>query len=270
MATHGILAGAPAARSLIGQIKDSRDLTMPLISVIDADVRLSAETMGFGTWRTGRSATSISLHDGQLLVNLAEMVLPGGGAAEGEIAIEGSPTTPNYTAHWHIDDVEIKDLTTGLVGTPLVRGKGSVTLDLKSSGSSGMDLLSRLDGRIDIAMPKGGMATCTIRELAAFATAAQQQGCRMVTSLAPFKASAWAASGVMTADRVEAYSGGDLMKIEGNVDLVTSFMHVDISSTTLGATELGVDAQRVDHARARDFVTIDGRPDDARIGGKLR
>ena len=260
------VAPVPASpKSLVGILKASRDLTLPLIGALDADLRVSAETVTIGSFKAGRSAASLALRDGQMLFNLADMVLPGGGIAEGEITIQGVATTPNYTAHGRIEDVELSELTTALAGTPMLRGKGEVQFDFKGSGRAGMDLLSRLNGQIQVDMAGGGAATCTLPELAAMAASEMGDGCKTATSLAPFKAMASSTNGVLAFDQVEAMSGSSRLRFDGNVDLVTSVMHFNVTATS-PLSEISVQGEQPPDAEAaREVIAIRGRPDEAKI-----
>ena len=252
---------APAARSLVGFLKSAHNLTLPLIGELDADVRVSAESIAFGGWQSGRSALSLALRDSQLLLNLADMVILGGGTAAGEIAILGTPTIPNYTSHGRFDEIELADFTTVLAGTPLLAGKGQVVFDLKSSGGAGIDLLSRLSGHIDVGMPGGGSATCTMKELGTLAL----NGCRSTTALAPFNAAISTTNGVVAADRMEAMAGRERLRIEGTMDLVTSIMNVTVTSSTPQVIDAAREPGEIDRFEVRDFVSVRGRPDEPQI-----
>ena len=252
---------APAARSLVGFLKSAHNLTLPLIGELDADVRVSAESIAFGGWQSGRSALSLALRDSQLLLNLADMVIPGGGTAAGEIAILGTPTIPNYTSHGRFDDIELAGFTTVLAGTPLLAGQGQVVFDLKSSGAAGIDLLSRLRGHIDVGMPGGGSAACTMKELGTLA----QNGCRSTTALAPFNAAISTTNGVVAADRMEAMAGAERLRIEGTMDLVTSIMNINVIAATPQAIDAAREPGAVERFEVRDFVSVRGRPDQPQI-----
>lgn len=257
------LAAASSA-SLLPQLKAARDLTLPMTGTIDADMRISTEALVLGSWQAGRSAASISLRDGQLLANLAELTLPGGGNAAAEFAIQGAPTIPNYTAHGRLDAVELSSLTSGLVGTPMVRGVGGVVFDLRASGGVGIDVLSRLSGRIDVDLPDGGAAGCTMKDLAAVAQSGAdplpEQLCRTATTLQPAKATISLTSGIVTAGSVGATAGGDQLRLSGTVDLVTRILDLTVAATPLQRAE-PVGSKQVMELPPREVITIRGRPE---------
>lgn len=245
---------AATGTSLMAQFKAARDLTLPLAGLIDADVRVSAEKLTIGSVQGQNGAASLTLHDGQLLLDLAEVTMAGGGSARGEVAIQGWATTPNYVVRGQLDDVELADFTTPLVGLQVLRGRGGIEIDLKASGASGMDVLSKLTGRIDLAMPNGGTAACSIKGIALAAQSPEgneaAQPCRAATTLGPLKASALLNNGIVTIDRFEAVSGGDHMRLSGGVDLVTSVIDVAVSAQPVATGEA-----------VRDLVKVRGRPE---------
>lgn len=254
-----------SGRSLISHLKGARDLTLPLMGMINADVRMSAQTTVLGSWRAGRSAVSVSLRDGQLVANLADLVLGDGTTVMGDVIIEGSATAPDYTLYGRIDGVELGALTDGLVGAPLLRGKGQIVIDLKGQGRAGMDVLSRLNGQIGLSMPDGGSATCTVRELAASAAGAPFEGCRTSTTMKPFKAAATSTNGVFTAENVEAQSGSDVVRVDGTLDLVTSIMKLKVTSTT-PASGIAVPGEAAfETPIIRETVLVQGRPEEVQI-----
>jgi AsmA protein len=257
-AANGKLASASS--SLIGLLKATRDLTLSLIGALDADVRMSAETVTFGQLQVGRSALSLALRDGEMLMDLADMALPGGGAVSGELSIRGLRTAPDYTARGRIQGAELADFSALLAGTVMALGKGDVMFDLKASGGAGIDVLSRMTGRIEIAMPNGGLATCALRELASL-----RDGCHSTTLLAPFQAYLAVTNGIISAERVEAMTGYDRARIEGTMDLVTSTMDLKISTTARSAIETTSQTEPQERFAVRDLIVVRGRTDGPQI-----
>jgi len=257
--------GGPAGKSLIAQLKATRDLSLPLMTALDADLRISAETLTAGPFKAGRSAASLALRDGHLLFNLADMELSSGGSVDGEIEIEGLTTPPRYTVHGRMQGIEMADVTTLIAGMPMLRGRGTMHFDFKAGGLAGMDLLSRLNGSIQVDMPRGGVATCTIKELTTMAASQMADTCRSSTSLASFKSMASATNGVIAFEQIEVASGSNRLRLDGTVDLVTSILNLDVSATAPPSAVAVVGEQPPDSAPTRDVIGIRGRTDDAKI-----
>jgi hypothetical protein len=242
-----------AGSSLLAQFKGARDLTLPLSGLIDTDVRFSAEKITLGAILGQGAAASLTQHEGQLLLDVAEVSFAGGGRARGEVAINGWATTPNYAVRGQLENVELGDVSTVLAGLPMVRGRGTLDVDLKASGASGMDVLSKLSGRAGFTMPDGGTVSCSMKGIAAAAQAPKAgdaNPCRLATPLAPFKASGVVTNGVLTIDQFNAVSGEDQMRMTGGVDLVTSVIDVGVSSRPVTTGEA-----------AHEIVKVRGRPE---------
>jgi hypothetical protein len=242
----------PPDASLMGQFRSARDVTLPLLGALDTDIRVSAETITAGPVLAQRAAASLSLHDGQLLIDVASMTLRDGAQANGEISIEGWATAPNYKVRGSVIDTEIGDATQALVGVALMRGRGDVAVDLSASGTSGIDVLSKLNGSVGVTLTNGGTVGCSLKALSAAATAADSgEPCRTSTSVGPLRASASLASGIVSINKFETDVGGEPLRLTGGIDLVTRIMDVTGSA--------GADT-------ARDLFTVRGRPEAPTFG----
>lgn len=249
-----VVAAGQTGTSLLAQFKAARDLTLPLAGLINADVRFSAEKFTLGSLQGLNGAASLTLREGQLLLDVAEVGLPGGGRAHGEIAIQGWTTTPNYAVKGQVADIDLGEAATALTGVALVRGRGGLGVNVRASGSSGLDVLSKLSGKVDFSMPEGGSVSCSIRSIALAAQAGEtpEAGsvCRTSTTVEPLKATATLANGIVAIDRFEAVSGGDQLRMTGTVDLVASFIDVTASAQPIAAGEAN-----------REIVKVRGRPE---------
>ena len=251
--------------SLLPVIKKAQDLSLPLLGSVDADLRVSASAVSLGTWQAGRVAASLRSREDQVTLTLAELVLPELGSAEGDLTILWGGLAPQFHAKGQVSGAEMKGLTTALIGVDLLSGRGNIAFDVTAAGRTGMDLLTRLDGRFDIELPGGAWARCGIAELKAYKDAVATDGCTTVTSLSPFGTGLVATNGVLRAGGVEAQAGGQLMKLSGSVDLVTSVVDVSVSSFTPTLGAISFDENPGDGAGLLDRVVVTGRADDLNI-----
>lgn len=254
-----------AGKSLISQFKSARDLSLPLLGAVDADLRFSAETLTAGPLKGGRAAASLALRDGHLVFNLADMELANGGTIDGEIGIEGLLATPSYSVQGRMQGGEMSDAASMIAGFPMLRGRGSLHFDFRAGGRAGMDVLSRLNGTIQLDMPSGGVAMCSLRELTASAASESVEACRSSTSLAAFKSAATVTNGVIAFDQIDIASGSNRMRLDGTLDLVSSAIHLNVSATAPQSSVAVVGEQPPDLAPARDILAIRGRADDVKI-----
>jgi AsmA protein len=246
--------------SLMGQFKVARDLTLPLLGLIDSDVRLSAEKITLGGIQAQNGAASLSLREGQMLLTVVDVGVKDS-HMHGEIAIEGSTTTPNYKVRGGFKNGDMSEATIALVGTALLRGRGDVDVDLTASGSAGLDVLSKLSGKIRLGLPDGGAAACSLKGLMVAAEAGEQDvshPCQSYTSLGPVKADATLTSGIVRIDHFETAAGPDPLRLSGTLDLVTRIMDVTVSSNPPAPDQ------------ARDLVTVRGRPETPTYGRRKK
>ena len=251
--TPYLAAGPPpeeAGTSLMGRFKAARDLTLPLLGFINADARFSADKIRLGALEGERAALGLNLNDGRLLIDLADLAVPGGGQARGELTIEGWTTMPNYTIRGGVERASMPDVWAALTGTQVGSGRGNIAVDLKASGASGIDVLSKLDGKVGVELPSGGTVSCSVGSIAAAARAQQmpvEGPCATFTTVGPLKASAALTHGFLTLEPVEAMSGADRVRMTGSVDLLTRIMDLSASSQSGAGGDVS--------------VTVRGRPE---------
>jgi hypothetical protein len=260
----------PPPTGLIGRLKGVRELGLPFLTALDADLRLSAETVSAGASTLEGAAASMALRDGRLLLNIADVVLPGGAHAGGEIVVDGSAAVPQFGLNSRIESVDLTVLSKIVSGVELARGTGTARFDFTSSGLSGMDALSRLNGSVDADLPDGGGVPCTLRS-AATLSLPNGEGCRGWTTLAPMTAKASLVNGVATLDHIEGIaSTGHRMRLDGTVDLVTRVVDLTLSATP---AEPRTDVSDLDAAlvramvRSSEHLRLRGRPDALTVEG---
>src|SRR5690606_23452456 len=91
------------SRALDQKFSLSRLITWPdwiepaptlLVEQVDADLRLSSELVTFGDHPLGRGAATISLEQGRLLADVAELELGSGARGSGQLSIDFAPAAP--------------------------------------------------------------------------------------------------------------------------------------------------------------------------------
>lgn len=250
----GAASGGPA-RSLLAAVKSATDLRWPLIGIVDVDMRLSAEQVKAGPYEAGRAAASLSMRDGQLLFNLAEVLLPDGAHGRGEFNITGSPSLPNFALRGRVEDVELGNVAGIVAGQTFVRGRGHVVFDLATSGSAGADVVQRLSGKLETRFDNGATISCSHKSIAAAARANRSAAdlCAASASIGPATLSAEIARGRLRTEKVEVTSGDELVRLVGNYDLTTA--GIDIAITSGPALPAG--AAHPD----REVILVRGRPE---------
>jgi len=257
----------PMPRTILAALAAAPDVRWPMLGHVDADLRLSAEQVQIGSFEAGQSAASLTIQAGQLVFNVAEMLLDDGARAVFEFGSSGTASYPNYVLRGRLEDADLSVVSQVLAGVALARAKGKVVFNLTSSGTSGIDLLSRIAGKVDVAMPEGGMIACNHRALALAAKPTRPVGdrtagdiCGAGLTVAPVTLGAKLNSGLVIADKVDVTAGDELVSLKGTFDLVTSA--IDMSLTAGPVSPLRPDGSRPDPLRTdRSVVTMKGRPD---------
>jgi len=136
---------------------------------INADIRLSAKTLSAGGYTFGPAAATISMKDGALSADIAEIALDVGRAA-GQISIDFNRYIPKLTVRGQFEDVAVGRWTELLAGKRYLEGKGRLFAELTSQGTRLPQILGELSGRIEMAIPETGTIALSAAELDAAGT----------------------------------------------------------------------------------------------------
>jgi AsmA protein len=204
-----------------------------LVRQLDADLRISARSVAVGSDRFGRCAASVSIKDGKLMGELAEMELEQGGSGEGQVGVDMTMAEPRYTLRANLQDVDMKAIGLRL-GTPTLEGSGDFSVDLAGEGSSADEIVATLSGTLALEMREGARLGLSLEALAAIPDAAPHvagwgnvmNGATAVDTLvARFTAS----RGVFTAGDVEAANSDRTIKALGTVSASDRLLDVTVS-----------------------------------------
>lgn len=207
--------------------------TPSLVRQLDADLRISARSVAVGSDRFGRCAASVSIKDGKLLGELAEMELEQGGSGEGQIGVDMTMPDPRYTLRASLQDVDMKAIGMHL-GGPALEGSGDVSIDLAGEGATAAEILSSLSGNVSLDMREGARLGMSVEALAAMSDAAQHAagwgnvagGSTAVDTLvARFTAS----RGIFTASDIEAANSDRTIKALGTISASDRLMDLTVS-----------------------------------------
>lgn len=124
-------------------------LTVPLGMHLDADMRISADRVQFGSFELGRLATTIALKDGRLLADIADVKF-NGGEGGGQISADFTGFVPKVTVRGKLDQIDLSMLSGSLAGGQFLTGKAGVVADLFGSGTTMNDLIGGMAGKIAV------------------------------------------------------------------------------------------------------------------------
>ncbi len=139
-------------------------LAQPAAPHIDADIRLSTKTLMSGSHKLGPAAAAISLSDGVLSADIAEITLDSG-RATGQISVDFNRYIPKLALRGRLEDIEMDKWLDTLIGHPTVSGKGRIVVDLSSQGTSMLEIASDLRGEIGADLAAGGAVALSVADL---------------------------------------------------------------------------------------------------------
>lgn len=206
-----------------------------LLHGMDADIRLSAASVTSGSDRLGRAAASLSVRDGKLYGELAELELEQGGRGEAQFTVDATGRSPRYTIRAELRDMDLAAVASRL-GPSAIEGRGDIQLDLSASGSSASELAKSLSGKLALDIDDGVRIGLDLDALAPAepASVAPSAGWGDVgastTSLSRLAARLTVDRGIVAADDVEAATGDNrLVTAAGQVDIDKGLLDLIVS-----------------------------------------
>ncbi|MBX9927118.1 MAG: AsmA family protein, partial [Hyphomicrobiaceae bacterium] len=147
----------------------SRSLALPMLSKIDADVRISSERLTAGPWSFGKSAVSLSVKGHKMLADVGELELMNEGSARGQLSVDMTAAQPRYVVRGKIEGFDAAKAANKAFGHAALAGRANLIFDLTGSASTVDQLARGLTGRVGIELPDGGLLGIDVAQLAAAA-----------------------------------------------------------------------------------------------------
>lgn len=197
-------------------------LAIPLLREVDADLRLSAESVQIGSLALGRSAAVVSLSDGKMQADLAELEFEGGGHGTVQFNLDSNVALPELGVRGRLQGFEIGNLTTALFGEPVLSGRGDVVIDVKAEGERYSDLIGSMSGRVEIRIPDSAALTIDLTKLIAQHSAGSTIGWEAsagLTTLSEFDIRLSIADGLARAETFSAKAGPQRLLGSGAIDV---------------------------------------------------
>lgn len=193
-----------------------------LLQSVDADLRISCETLVVPGLATGQGAVAITLKNGKLLADVAELAVEDG-VFRGQLVVERVGADPRYGLNGKLEGVEAGRILQRTLGRNPLQGRADVTLSVGTIGDTADELLTGLGGKANLVMREGGRLGLDLRALAQSARRASQRGWQAAgTSMTGFDELALALEvrqGVVHTTIVKARSAAGAISGGGYVDL---------------------------------------------------
>ena len=197
------------------------------------------------------------MRSGKLLADIAELELHSG-TASAQITANTNELVPHYALRGKIENFEAAHAGAALLGSAMLNGRSTLSLDLSSSGQTPAEVLRSLSGKAALVMSEGARMALDLKALraaksgVALAWAALAKG---QTSLDQVEARTTIRDGVLTGDSVLARSGATGISATGSVDLVEGTLDVRLATKPNVAADKPLQPDDMQGAQA---VTVHG------------
>jgi AsmA protein len=139
-------------------------ITLSGLAGVDLDVRLSAGRVTLGNVKLGRTAVATNLRRGSLTVAIGESQAFGG-EANGTFGLAQSDAGATVKAQIKLSNIDLQQGLGDLMGLRKLEGKGTLTVDLDSSGASVYELAQGLNGTASLDSQKGAVTGLNLEQL---------------------------------------------------------------------------------------------------------
>lgn len=220
--------------SLLTAVRDADGLEFPLIEAVDADFRISSDRVALPATTIGRSAATVSLRNGKMLADIAELEFDDGTRGIGQIRIDQSGSDPSYGMQAKFESPDVGHAIQAVFGHPTVQGRGAVTIDLTATGNSGDSLLRSLAGKLCVTLAEGGRIGIDVNTLAApegatLPATAWQEVSTNAISVDKLDARFIVTNGILRSQSAEAVSGERALKADGAISLIERSLDMQLA-----------------------------------------
>ena len=234
--------------SLLSLVGGARGLHFPLIESVDADLRVSSDSVVVPGLTIGHSAATISLKAGKMLADIAELEIDDGMRGGGQLRIDTNGLQPNYDVHAKLESIDLGQAGKAIFGHPTIQGRGDVIVDLTADGDSGDTLLRSLDGKLCVTLVEGGQLGVDINQLVTAASSPQQATLwrAAASSAIPIDrldARFAVVNGVIRTETAQAMAGERAMKADGVIDLPARSLDIELAIGDRARADAGEDVK---------------------------
>lgn len=166
-------AGIAGDGQELGKLSDGFNLA--LLRHFNADLRLSAATIIAGNIKAERSAITITIDDGTLVADFADVALFDG-TGRGKLEVNLASQTATFGLSGSLLNARCGDLFSLFKISPVVTGKSSVSANLTATGDTANELLQSVRGLVKLKMPTGGNAAISLPALVQQASRSDGEG----------------------------------------------------------------------------------------------
>jgi AsmA protein len=245
---RGNAADQESGASLLTLVSGARGLEFPLIENVDADLRISSDSVVVPGLTIGHSAATVSLKGGKMLADIAELEIDDGTRGGGQLRIDTNGSHPSYDVHAKLESIDLGQAGKAIFGHPTIQGRGDVIVDLTADGDSGDSLLRSLDGKLCVTVDEGGQLGVDVNQLVTAATSSQQAllwraAASTAIPIDRLDARFAVVNGVIRTETAQAVAGARAMKADGAIDLPGHSLDIELAIGDRARADAGEDVK---------------------------
>ena len=245
---RGNAADQESGASLLTLVSGARGLEFPLIENVDADLRISSDSVVVPGLTIGHSAATVSLKGGKMLADIAELEIDDGTRGGGQLRIDTNGSHPSYDVHAKLESIDLGQAGKAIFGHPTIQGRGDVIVDLTADGDSGDSLLRSLDGKLCVTVDEGGQLGVDVNQLVTAATSSQQAllwraAASTAIPIDRLDARFAVVNGVIRTETAQAMAGARAMKADGTIDLPGHSLDIELAIGDRARADAGEDVK---------------------------
>lgn len=215
-----------------------------LLTEVDADLRISADSLSIGQSTLGRCGASISARNGRLFAEVAEIEFSQGGVGTGRVEVDTTSKGSPINMSADLRGVDFEKLGQAFRVPNLIGGFGELAFDLSGYGQTRESILSTASGHLDVKLSEGGVIALDLNALSKVPKAAKLPLSKVrsaSTAVDRLIARVRAKDGVFTTEAVEATAGTRRLKADGNVNAAEQNidLRLSVSNPSTGTAENG-------------------------------
>lgn len=131
------------------------EMSLPILRELDVDLRISAQQAVLTNFTMHKTAAALSLRDGRILLDLAEMALQGGGQGSLLLSVDPSSGVTKCGLRGKLKGVRIENVSDLVLPRAVITGPADVTIDLSGNWDSPETFFNSIDGRLGMRMENG-------------------------------------------------------------------------------------------------------------------
>jgi AsmA-like C-terminal region len=208
---------------------------------IDADLRLSAQSVELFDRPVGSGAAIVLLKDGQLQADFADITLADGGHGNAQFEADVTGYLPRFDVRGKFEAIDLGQLSNSWFKTTVLDGTGKLSLDLEAEGNTWDQILNTLSGDAGLRAQRGATIGLDLASMFGQSKALPSDGwgpfANGTSSVDALTLSLKAARGSVTTKVVRAKRGETLMAAKGSMRLSDLLLDLVLTRVAVGKGE---------------------------------